>query len=142
MINIPVSLPCVCGIALILVSAGCMGVQSEPLSPAQSVPVVSRQQVYTSNETLAACVDSAAAYVQSNGAAKALAEFNNPNGSVIKGERYMYAYGFNGRTLAHPVNPETVGKTPEGAIGVFVTEMGEVVRNGNGFYRFTYVNPQ
>jgi hypothetical protein len=44
----------------------------------------------------------------------------------------MYAYGFNGTTLAHPVNPEAVGKTREGAIGVFVTEMSEVVRNGSG----------
>lgn len=97
---------------------------------------------YTSNETLVAFVDSAAAYVKAEGAERALSEFNNRNGSFMQGELYIYAYGFNGTTLAHPVNPESIGKQREGSIGVFVTEMGAVVRNGSGFYRFTYINPQ
>ncbi|OPX65254.1 MULTISPECIES: cache domain-containing protein [unclassified Methanoregula] len=130
------------GIVLFLVSSGCTGGQSGVQLTAKAVPVVSQHQTDRSNETLVAFVENAAAYVKTNGAQKALAEFSNPNGSFIRGELYIYAYGFNGTTLAHPVNPESIGKIREGAIGVFVTEMGEVVRNGSGFYRFTYVNPQ
>lgn len=98
---------------------------------------------YTSNETLVAFVESAAIYVKTHGGEKALAEFNNPNGSFIQGELYIYAYDFNGTTLAHPVNPEKVGKNrlDEGATGIFVKEMGDIVRNGSGFYRFYYINP-
>lgn len=136
-----VSLVCVCVLGLFLIIAGCT--QSQPAASG-SIPasMESRQQLYTSNETLVAFVDSAAAYVKTHGAGKALAEFNNPNGSFIQGELYVYAYGFNGTTLAHPVNPEAVGKNREGAIGVFVKEMGNAVRDGSGFYRFTYINPE
>ena len=96
---------------------------------------------YTSNETLVAFVDSAVAYVKAQGKEKALEEFSNPNGSFVRGELYIYAYDFNGTTLAHPINPEAIGKKREGANGVFVMEMGNVVRNGSGFYPFVYVNP-
>jgi hypothetical protein len=123
--------------------AGCT--QNPPVDtpPAPGPIVSSTPEKYTSNETLVAFVDSAVAYVRTHGAKRALAEFNNPNGSFIQGELYIYAYGFNGTTLAHPINPEKVGKNrdDEGAIGVFVREMGSVVRNGSGFYRFTYINP-
>lgn len=119
-------------LALVLLASGCTQ------SRQGTVPVT---PVVT---TLVAFVDSAAAYVKAEGTEKALAEFNNRNGSFMKGEMYIYAYGFNGTTLAHPINPEKVGKTrdDEGAIGVFVLEMGAGVRNGSGFYRFTYINPQ
>ena len=70
-----------------------------------------------------------------------LQEFSNPNGSFMQGDLYIYAYGYNGTTLAHPVNPETIGKIREGRIGEFVRDMGAVVKNGSGFYRFTYINP-
>lgn len=131
-------------LSLFFLTAGCtgspQGVTPVPAVVTEPVPL----ETYTSNETLVAFVDSAAAQVKTLGPEKALAEFNNKNGSFIRGELYIYAYGFNGTTLAHPVNPEKVGKTrnDEGAIGVFVREMGAGVRNGSGFYRFTYINPQ
>jgi cytochrome c len=123
--------------------AGCTQNPPGVTTPAPVPIVPSTQEKYTSNESLVAFVDSAVAYEKTYGTKKALAEFNNPNGSFIQGELYIYAYGFNGTTLAHPVNPEKVGKNrdDEGAIGVFVREMGAVVRNGSGFYRFTYINP-
>jgi len=126
-------------LGLVLLTAGCTQGHAPPIPDT----IAPQQGKYTSNETLVAFVDSAAAYAKTHGTKQALAEFNNPNGSFIKGELYIYAYGFNGTTLAHPVNPEKVGKNrdSEGTIGVFVREMGNVVRNGNGFYRFTYINP-
>ena len=127
-------------ISLFLVTAGCTqgpaGVSS-PASASTTTPPVT----YTSNETLVAFVESAVAYEKANGREKALAEFNNKNGSFIQGELYIYAYAFNGTTLAHPVNPESLGKLREGANGVFVKEMGAVIKNGSGYYRFVYINP-
>jgi cytochrome c len=136
---------CLLALCLFLMSAGCT--QDQPGATSSlpvPVPAVTQQRAdYTSNETLVAFVDSAAAYVTTHGTENALAEFNNPNGSFIRGELYIYAYGFNGTTLAHPVSPEKVGKNrlDEGEIGVFVRQMGEKVRNGSGYYRFTYINP-
>jgi cytochrome c len=129
-------------IALFLLIAGCTQNPGN-IPPSTTSADNLRQGNFTSNETLVAFVDSAVTYAKTHGRAKALAEFNNPNGSFIKGELYIYAYAFNGTTLAHPVNPEKVGKNrlDEGATGVFVREMGDVVRNGSGFYRFTYINP-
>ena len=128
-------------LSALLFTAGCT---QDPPVTAPSVPGNTGsppQPIYTSNETLVAFVKSAVAYAKENGREKALAEFNNKNGSFTRGELYIYAYAFNGTTLAHPVNPESVGKIRSGANGVFVKEMAEVVRNGSGFYRFTYINP-
>lgn len=131
-------------LALITVffTAGCVNNPPGTLPQTLTITPPAHQEKYTSNETLVAFVDRAAAYAKQQGAAKALAEFNNRNGSFYQGELYIYAYGFNGTTLAHPVNPESIGKVRDGELGVFVREMGHVVRNGSGYYRFTYINPQ
>jgi hypothetical protein len=132
---------CLVLLGLYLFIAGCTQTVPTPVPSSPPVTPALPQENYTSNETLVAFVTEAAAYAKTHGTEKALAEFNNPDGSFIRGELYIYAYGFNGTTLAHPVNPEAVGKTREGATGVFVDEMGAAVRNGSGYYRFTYINP-
>lgn len=128
-------------LGIFLFTAGCTqdpsGVNSSGTKNTDSL----QKETYTSNETLVAFVDSAVAYEKTHGREKALTEFNNPNGSFIQGELYIYAYAFNGTTLAHPVNREAVGKPRQGANGVFVTEMGAAIRNGSGYYRFVYINP-
>jgi len=125
-------------LALAFFTVGC----TQPASTA--VPVLPEKAVsanVTSNETLVAFVSEAVAYQQAHGREAALAEFSDKNGSFVRGELYIYAYDFNGTTLAHPVSPEAVGKKREGANGVFVTEMANVVRNGSGFFPLVYVNP-
>jgi len=128
-------------LGIFLCTAGCTGNLADLIPSATTSPDSPQQNVYTSNETLVAFVDSAVAYAKTHGREKALAEFNKPNGSFIQGELYIFAYAFNGTTLAHPVNPEAVGKLRQGPNGVFVTEMGAAIRNGSGFYRFVYINP-
>jgi len=128
-------------LSLFLFTAGCsQTLTGDPVRTPISTTTI-QPETYISNETLVAFVDRAVAYAKTNGRENALAEFNNRNGSFIQGELYIYAYNFNGTTLAHPINPESVGKVREGANGVFVTEMGAAVKNGSGFYRFTYINP-
>lgn len=128
-------------LGIFLFTAGCTQNQAGHNPSGTNNPDSPQTAIYTSNETLVAFVDSAVAYAKTHGREKALAEFNNPNGSFIQGELYIYAYAFNGTTLAHPVNPEAVGKLRQGANGVFVTEMGEAIRNGGHYYRFVYINP-
>lgn len=125
-------------LALLLIAAGC----TQPSSPAGTVTPGNDVSINrTTNETMVAFVNEAVAYAKTQGREAALAKFSDRNGTFVRGELYIYAYDFNGTTLAHPVNPEAVGKKREGANGVFVTEMGNVVRNGSGFYPFVYVNP-
>ncbi|HEX3000845.1 MAG TPA: cache domain-containing protein [Methanoregula sp.] len=126
-------------LVVLATSAGCTTSKPSPALPdTTSGPV----KPSVSNETLVSFVDSAVVYAKEQGAGQALSEFNNRNGSFVQGELYIFAYGYNGTTLAHPVNPEVVGKPREGANAVFVKEMAEAVRNGSGFYRYVYINPR
>jgi signal transduction histidine kinase len=133
---------------MFLVTTGCIQNQpgstpSTPSAPVTTVTVL--QEKYISNETLVSFVDSAVAYVKANGKEKALAEFSNPKGQFIQGELYIYAYDFNGTTLAHPVNPEKIGvnrlNETAGNVGLVIRNMSAMARNGSGFYRFYYINP-
>jgi signal transduction histidine kinase len=129
---------------MLLATAGCTQEKSGTTTPVP-VTTVTPQVTYISNETLVAFVDSALAYERANGKEKALAEFSNPKGQFFQGELYIYAYDFNGTTLAHPVNPEKIGvnrlNETAGNVGIVVRNMSTMARNGSGFYRFTYVNP-
>jgi cytochrome c len=131
-------------LGLFLVTAGCT--QNQP-DVATSTPGSTeiQQETSTSNETLVAFVDSAAAYAKTHGREKALAEFNNPNGSFVRGELYIYAYDFNGTTLAHPFNPEKIGVNrlaePDAQGGYFIKDLRDAAIKGSGFVRFYYINP-
>jgi cytochrome c len=129
-------------ICLFLLSAGC--IQGQPAHPAAppAAAAESSMKTYTANETLVAFVKSAISYAKVHGTEKALVEFSNRNGSFIQGELYIFAYGFNGTTLAHPINPEAIGKPREGANAIFVKEMGAAIRNGSGFFHYEYINPR
>lgn len=124
------------------IAAGCVENHSLPVSATSPPTPVSPMMPSVSNETLISFVDYAVAYAREQGTERALSEFNNRNGSFVQGDLYIFAYGYNGTTLAHPINPEAIGKPREGANAVFVKEMAETVRNGSGFYRYVYINPR
>jgi len=167
--NFSLSILIVLVLGVFLITAGCtqnqQGLTSQTLvttpvttsaptmGSTDSIPVTTpvstetlQQGARISNETLVAFVDSAVAYAKTNGKEKALAEFSNPNGSFVKGELYIYAYDFNGTTLAHPFNPEKIGvnrmNETDANVGIFLTEVRNMAQqNGKGFVRFYYVNP-
>ncbi|PKG32600.1 cache domain-containing protein [Methanoregula sp.] len=124
------------------VAAGCAENRTLPVPATPPPTPVSPMMPSVSNETLVSFVDHAVAYAKEQGDQRALSEFSNRNGSFMQGELYIFAYGYNGTTLAHPINPEAIGKPREGANAVFVKEMAETVRNGSGFYRYVYINPR
>jgi signal transduction histidine kinase len=151
-------LPVLAGLLIItlLVSAGCT--QPSPAAaqtpvtttgtpvmetiPASSTPAVAAT---ATKEEMVAFVQEAVAYAQQNGKEKALVEFSNRNGSFFRGVLYIYAYDYNGTTIAHPVNPEKIGvnrlQEPDAEGTWFITNLREAAYNGTGFTTYTYINP-
>ena len=143
-------------LVLLLFSAGCT---QAPATPAQTpvppaatavrettltAPATAAPQTATKEE-MVAFVQEAVAYAKQNGTEKALAEFSNRNGSFFRGVLYIYAYDYNGTTIAHPVNPEKIGvnrlKEPDAEGTLFITNLREAAYNGTGFTTYTYINP-
>jgi polar amino acid transport system substrate-binding protein len=90
-------------------------------------------------------VDSSVDFAEKYGKEKAFAEFNDRNGTFIQGDLYIYVYDMNGTVLAHPVNPELIGKNrldELDAIGTFfIQNLMNAAINNTGFARYTYINP-
>lgn len=129
-------------LALLLIAAGCT--QTSPTT----VPVTPEKTGTineTTNETMVAFVNEAKAYAETHGKEAALAEFSNRNGSFVRGELYLYAYDFNGTTLAHPYSPEKIGVNradePDAYGHPYVRNVMDIARNGSGYVWFYYVNP-
>jgi signal transduction histidine kinase len=152
--------PVIFGIFLIalLITTGCTQsstapaqVQTPAATPAatvkETVPAVATPDVAqgATKEEMVAFVQEAVAYAKQNGKEKALAEFSNRNGSFFRGVLYIYAYDYNGTTIAHPVNPEKIGvnrlQEPDAEGTWFITNLREAAYNGTGFATYTYINP-
>jgi hypothetical protein len=144
---------------LLLLSAGCMeGPGQVPVPAPTTAPTaavtttgtispagIAGERTAATREEMVAFVQEAVAYANLNGKDKALVEFSNPNGSFFRGVLYIYAYDYNGTTIAHPVNPEKIGvnrlyeKDAEG--NLFITDLMQAAYNGTGFTTYTYINP-
>jgi cytochrome c len=91
-------------------------------------------------------VEQAVAYVKANGQEKALKEFSKPKGKFVKGEMYVFAYDLNAVMMAHPVNPQLIGKDlvnePDSKGKLFRKEIVELAKTkGSGLVDYTYLNP-
>jgi hypothetical protein len=84
-------------------------------------------------------------YALAYGKEKAVAAFNDQQGQFAQGEAYIFAYDFNGTTLALPYQPEVLGSDRTGftdTYGVFgVAWEIAVAEGGGGFVYITYVSP-
>jgi cytochrome c len=138
-------------IVLFLLVSGCTDTP-QPVVPTDQGPTITSSPVLpvttlqpVSREELVAFVRRAASYAKTEGKSKALAEFDQKNGSFFEDQFYIYAYDFNGTTIAHPVNPEKIGvnrlneKDAEG--NLFITDLRQAAYNGTGFTTYTYINP-
>ena len=94
---------------------------------------------------LTSFVNEAVAYARTQGRAAALREFNDPNGSFVRGDLYVFALDYNETNLAHPFRPEIVGTDRSGAqdsLGVNNTRVqGLIAQQGGGFVFYRYPNP-
>lgn len=136
-------------LSLLLVTAGCT--QAPPATPdttglpASSTIAPTPAAATLSNETMVAFVKEAVAYAKTHDKNATLAEFSDRNGSFVRGPLYLYAYDFDGVTIAHPFNPEKIGISrlnETDALGTyFIRNLRDAARNGSGFVEFTYINP-
>jgi cytochrome c len=94
-----------------------------------------------------ALVKRAAAYVEYQGKEKAIAEMSKPRGMFNMGEMYVFAYDLQGVMLAHPKNPELIGKNlinePDNEGKLFRKEIVEKAKTkGSGWVDYVYLNPE
>jgi signal transduction histidine kinase len=90
-------------------------------------------------------VQNAKAYTLLHGRDQALLEFNNKNGQFTSGEYYIFAYTYEGTTLALPFQPELLGTNRMGNTdpdGVrYIGDMAKTARDGSGFVQYRYPDP-
>jgi signal transduction histidine kinase len=137
-------LACLCLVALL--AAGCTS--APPASNATPATLPTAAANLSSGHTTAqmvAFVHDAAAYARASGREAALAAFMNRSGPFFQDDLYIYAYDFDGVTLAHPLQTQLVGKSRLDELDAggtpFIRNLREAARNGTGFARFWYVNP-
>lgn len=99
----------------------------------------------STEEDLTSFVDEAVAYVQEKGQNEAIKVFNNPNGSFIRKDLYIFAYDFNSIELAYPYRHDLVGKNNSNLMdsnGVAVVRnLMIAAKRGNGFSYYVWPNP-
>jgi polar amino acid transport system substrate-binding protein len=94
---------------------------------------------------LVSFVQEARGYAQKSGKQRALEVFNDPKGNFTRDGRYIFAYDYEGKTLALPFQPELKGKSridtrdPNGV--AFVSQIIDLARTGNGFTYYIYPDP-
>jgi polar amino acid transport system substrate-binding protein len=96
-------------------------------------------------EDLKSFVEEAIGYARKHGKTAAIREFNNRNGTFVRGNLYIYAYDYKGTTLALPFQPQLIGTNLSGlqdAFGVKTNHIQSLLaRQGGGFIFLHYHNP-
>lgn len=137
------SIPFLVLFALIIVT-GCTGPDIPAGNNSPAMVVTPAPVNVTTNETLVAFVNEAVQYAREHGREAAIAEFNRKNGSFVRGELYIYAYDNNITTLAHPVNPELIGRSrldePDAFGNPYAYKFISAL-DGSGYLWFYYHNP-
>jgi hypothetical protein len=96
-------------------------------------------------DALASRVKQARNHAQAVGSAPAIRDFNNLSGPYADGARYIFAYGYNGTTLALPFQPELIGTNrldfaDRYGVKIIPWEIS-AAKNGGGFVYVEYLNP-
>ena len=108
---------------------------------AGQAPIISNE----SREDLVAFVDGARDFALNTTKEVALKTFNDKNGKFVKGNRYIFAYDFDGNALAHPIQPEFIGKNridfkdPNGV--EYIRDMIALAQNGGGLIYYIKQDP-
>ena len=96
-------------------------------------------------DELVAFVEEARQFALESGKQKSLEVFNDPKGNFTRDGRYIFAYDYEGKTLALPYQPELIGTSRIDALdpnGVdFIRQATDMARMGNGFNYYIYPDP-
>ncbi len=120
--------------------------ESEPEVKTTKIPASVVEATDARYANLTRFVKGAYAYAKENGKKAALLEFNNPNGTFIDGDLYVFAYTMNGTVIALPYQQGLIGTDRTGITdsnGVaFIDRMIEIARDGGGSIYYIYPNPE
>ena len=99
-----------------------------------------------SPESAQALVEKVVAFDQANGLRATIDELNKPDGPFVEGSLYAFAYDMTGTMIAHPKNPNLVGKNlievPDAEGKFFRKEIVETAKaKGEGWVNYLYKNP-
>jgi len=106
------------------------------------------QAVFNAESRLALVtfVDKAVTYAQENSKEKSLEAFNDVNGDFVDGDYYIYALDFNGIVVAHPIQPDKVGKNrseePDLYGALYVLDLMDVAKEGTGLVYYIFPEPE
>jgi polar amino acid transport system substrate-binding protein len=98
-----------------------------------------------SREDLMDFVESARDFALNTSKEDALNAFNDLNGSYVEGDRYVFAYDFEGNCLALPIQPDYLGVNRiniTDSNGVeYIRDMIALAQSGGGFIYYIKVDP-
>lgn len=99
----------------------------------------------TEKDELVKRVKAARDYAQETGREKAVSDFNDLNQTFADGGSYIFAYDYEGNTLALPFQPELIGinrldYVDTYGVNIIPLEIS-TAKNGGGFVYVEYVNP-
>jgi signal transduction histidine kinase len=113
--------------------------------PDEDDPIVSVGADPQVREDLKSFVAEAIEYAGEYGKDAAIAEFNDQNGTFVRGNLYIYAFDYQGNTLALPHQPQLVGKDLSGLQDPFGVNYTRIeiflAQQGGGFIYYHYPNP-
>ncbi|MDD5142835.1 cache domain-containing protein [Methanoregula sp.] len=133
----------------LILAAGCTGTLpaqkgQTPAPPASPATGLSPAKITPAD--LTDQVKEAVLYAKENGKEKAIAEFNDPNGSFVRNGVYIFTERYDGTALAEPFEQELVGTNignMTDRYGVpLVKNLQETARYGIGYVSYDYPNPQ
>jgi len=98
------------------------------------------------SEEAVALVKKGVALVKKDGRDKALEAFNNPKGSFVDRDLYIFVIDMQGTTIANGINEKLIGKNvlnmTDSDGNHFIKKMIEIgARKGKGFVEYKWSNP-
>ena len=113
--------------------------------PQEDSPIVRVGTDPQIRDSLKSFVGEAIAYAHKNGKDAAIAEFNDRNGTFVRGNLYVYAFDYNGTNLALPYQPQLIGTDLSGLQDPYEVNYTRVetflAQQGGGFIFYHYYNP-
>ena len=113
--------------------------------PTSTVTVKPTANLSADEQRLFAFVSEGVVYSREHGKQASLAEFNNPNGSFVRGDLYIFAADYNGTSLASIALPQRVNTSFYNDVDVtgqyYMRNKINISRSGGGFIVIHFPNP-
>jgi len=132
-------------VMLFIISAGCIvsSVADDQITITSPAGIQNTSTIKLPN--LVTYVNKAGDFARSVGKEAALVTFNDKNGQYTKNDLYIFAYDYNGTTLALPYEPSLVGVNRVTDTDIYnnqiIAEIVETATKGGGIVTYYYPDP-